>query len=104
MIARLIPEADAEIDAAARWYQEQVKGLGEQFLDELVDSLHAIEKHPRRYAPYPRAPKDRDVRRCLLRRFPYLIIYEVRHADVLVLAVAHAKRRPNYWRDRLNGR
>jgi hypothetical protein len=101
MIARLCPEADAEIDAAARWYQSQVQGLGEQFLDELVDGLQAIEHHPHRYPSYLRAPKGRDVRRHLLKRFPYCIIYEVRAAHLLVLAVAHVKRRPYYWWDRL---
>ena len=67
MKARLRPEADAEVEAAARWYQEQVSGLGEQFLDELVEGIEAIERHPLRFAAYPRAPRGRNLRRYLLR-------------------------------------
>ena len=48
MEAPILPEAEAEIRAAAQWYQDRQAGLGEQFLEELVDTLIAIEKHPRR--------------------------------------------------------
>jgi len=47
------------------------------------------------------APAGRRVRRCRLSRFPYALIYTIDNGDILVLAVAHLQRRPDYWRDRL---
>jgi len=44
---------------------------------------------------------DRDIRRCCLNRFPYGLIYTIENGDILVLAVPHLHRRPDYWRDRL---
>jgi hypothetical protein len=59
-----------------------------------------IEQHPRRFAKLETTQLEGEIRRSLLRRFPYLVIYEV-HPDIIdVLAVAHASRLPDYWADR----
>jgi hypothetical protein len=76
MKATLHPEADAESRAAAQWYENQSRGLGVQFLDELFDTLRSIEQHPRRFAK-SRQRTTREVRRAALSRFPYLVVYEV---------------------------
>src|SRR4051812_40604035 len=52
--ARTLPEAEEEIRVAAQWYEDQQAGLGEQFLEAIVDGLLAIERHPRRFARYTR--------------------------------------------------
>lgn len=101
MKARLLPEAEEEIRLAAQWYEDRETGLGGQFLEAVVDALVEIERHPRRFSKPPKLRSTREIHRLLLPRFPYSIIYEIRPKEVLVAAVAHASRRPNYWRSRL---
>jgi plasmid stabilization system protein ParE len=100
MKAILHPDADAELDAAALWYENQSTGLGLQFVDEAYKTLSLIERQPRRFALLGRRQK-REMRRAMLSRFPYAVIYHVRDADILIVAIAHGHRRPNYRRSRL---
>jgi hypothetical protein len=72
--------------------------LGEAFLIEVLSAVHRISLYPEAWHPL-----DEDVRRCRLNRFPFGLIYSVENDDILVLAVAHLHRRPDYWRDRLKG-
>jgi hypothetical protein len=92
--------AEVELTAAAQWYEVRRSGLGERFLAEATDAFLAIERHPRRFAT-ARYRTSREIRRRLLAHFPYSVIYEVREAECLVVAIAHAGRGPIYWRDRL---
>lgn len=101
MRARWIAEAEAELNAAAQWYEERKEGLGEEFLSEVVDAFVAIEKNPLRFPPPPNLRSPRTIRRRLLPRFPYSIIYEVNETEIRILAVAHAGQRPRYWIKRL---
>jgi hypothetical protein len=50
MKARLLPEPEEEIRLAAQWYEDRETGLGEQFLEAIVDALAEIERHPRRFS------------------------------------------------------
>ena len=91
------PEAEQGFVEAAAYYERNVRGLGERFGSEV---RHAIE----RLLEYPElgSPMDADLRRLLLTRFPYFLIYSFT-ADLLrVVAVAPARRRPGYWRTRVN--
>ena len=63
MRARLLPEAEEEIRAAAQWYEDQLAGLGGQFLEEVIDALLAVERHPRRFALHGRLRTPREIRR-----------------------------------------
>jgi toxin ParE2 len=92
---RFLEIAEAELDQAVRWYETQTPGLGEAFL---IDILAAAD----RVALYPDAwqPLGNNLHRCRLSRFPYGLIYAVDGTDILVLAVAHLHREPDYWRDR----
>jgi plasmid stabilization system protein ParE len=65
------------------------------FLDELERAMDQIAKHPYRYPEY-----EFGTRRMLMRRFPFLIVFRDSGASVDVIAVAHGRRRPGYWRDR----
>lgn len=98
MRVELHPEARAELRAAALWYEERRIGLGEDFLAEVAASLTRIAAAPESFPRWPNVigiPVP--VRKATVRRFPYVIAFEV-HADHgLVLAVAHGKRRPLYW-------
>lgn len=92
---RFRPEARAELVDAWSWYEEQRPGLG----DELAACVEAaIAKAAREPEAYARVHDD--VRRVLVRRFPYGVFYVVEDGELLVLAVAHGRRRPHDWRDR----
>jgi toxin ParE1/3/4 len=92
---RFLTPARLEFLEALEFYRAQVSGLGAEFLGELERATERLAANPRLGAPY-----DSETRRLLLRRFPFSLIYEV-HADhVLVVAVAHQRRRPGYWHAR----
>jgi hypothetical protein len=98
---RVLAEAQEEADAAAQMYEFLQPGLGSKFLQSLTSALEHIENQPQVFPRLETLKTHREVRRCILRRFPYLVIYEIQPQEALVLAVAHARRRPNYWRRRL---
>jgi len=98
---RFEEEADAEYRACARWYEKRQAGLGKEFLDAVDATLERIVHFPRTGAPVPGAPTDLPVRRAPVERFPYHVIYLQTEATIRVLAVAHDRRRPGYWRDRV---
>ena len=77
MTLRLLDEAKAELNDSAQWYEERRPGLGVEFIDAVERALTQIEEHPHRFMKLDTKFKDREVRRCVLKRFPYLIAYEV---------------------------
>lgn len=94
----LLPEALTELHAAGLWYEERRTGLRDEFFDEVSAVFTRIGEAP---GVYPRWPGTESaqvvVRKAPVRRFPYRIAFETRADHVLVLAVAHAKRRSLYW-------
>jgi len=100
MTLRVHPAAEAELTAAAQWYEVRRSGLGERFLVEAADAFAAIERQPRRFAT-ARYRTTREIRKRLLEHFPYSIIYEIKANECLIVAVSHAGRRPVYWRQRV---
>jgi toxin ParE1/3/4 len=90
--------ASAEAEAAVRWYNERVPGLGGDFRVELVNAVERIIGTPE---AWPISAYDPRARQYLLARFPYSVVYVVAGETVVVAAVAHAKRRPGYWRERV---
>jgi len=97
MNTRLLEPAQAELDEAIAWYAEQAPGLGDAFLIETLKAIRLIDQFPSAW--HPLTPQ---IRRCRLKRFPYSVVYTHDGTDVLVLAIAHQHRRPNYWRARLS--
>ena len=89
--------AERELIAAAKWYEDRQLGLGEQFVDEYQAAILRILAAPTSFAQVETNKSRRTIRRCPLKRFPYYLASEVRDEFILILAVAHAKRRPNYW-------
>jgi plasmid stabilization system protein ParE len=86
------PGARAEIREARRWYEAQVPGLGRAFLTDLESTLALIARHP---VMYEAVEPDGAVRRALLGRFPYALVYEQSAAgDLVVLACFHVRRDP----------
>jgi toxin ParE1/3/4 len=97
---RVLQQAERETRDAAEWYEERVEGLGTSFLDEYESGLERIENDPTRFGRLETVAGPREIQRLLLRRFPYLIAYEILADEAVVLAVAHVSRRPNDWIDR----
>lgn len=95
MPLRLIPAAREEMQQAAAYYEDQREGLGEEFLAELKQTAARIQAMPNGWAKV-----SARCRRCQLNRFPYGLIYAVLEDEILVLAVMHLSRRPDYWRRR----
>ena len=95
MNVRLLAPAAAELDEAVAWYAAQAPGLDRRFIDEMLMARKRIAERP--YAWHPLAD---GVRRFRLGRFPYGVIYAVEADEIVVLAVAHLHRKPNYWRGR----
>src|SRR6202140_1211948 len=87
------PLAARELGEAVEYYDEARRGLGEEFLHEVERAIAFLDQYPEA------APKvGREVRRLVLARFPYSVIY--RHLDageIRILAIAHQKPRPRYW-------
>jgi len=93
---RVLFHPDAVIDAreARLWYARVDAALGDAFADELDNAIGRIAETP---LTWVHAANDQ---RYLLHRFPYSIVYRLRGEEIHVLAVAHLRRKPGYWRDR----
>jgi hypothetical protein len=88
-------DAARELEEAAVFYESRVAGLGKSFLEEVERTVLLIEQYPDAGAGV-----GRYVRRVHLDRFPYSIVYR-RGADaIVIIALAHHRRRPGYWRGR----
>ncbi|WP_225073916.1 type II toxin-antitoxin system RelE/ParE family toxin [Desulfuromonas sp. CSMB_57] len=94
-IVFLLP-AQAELDDAFSWYEEQAVGLGYELLDEIDQALRLVVSFPEL-----QPQMVHKVRRCLVNRFPYGIYYGLSEDTIVVVAVAHLKRKPTYWIDRM---
>jgi len=88
--------AQLEVDDAVTWYDTQSSGLGTQFLDDL-------DRTVRRIVAYPLSCQEiePELRRGLLSRFPYGIIYGIDDDTIIIIAVAHLHREPRYWINRI---
>jgi len=89
------PDAEWELTEAQAWYRQRSDVAAQAFALEIDHALRSITEAPERW------PKmQRGERRFLLARFPYSILYRIRGSDIFIIAVAHLKRRPGYWRSR----
>jgi toxin ParE1/3/4 len=84
--------AEHELNEAAQYYDLEDPGLGGAFLDEVDRCLDSIQAHPEAGVIL-----RGDVRRRLLRRFPYALLYKIKPTGIRILAVMNLKRRPTYW-------
>jgi plasmid stabilization system protein ParE len=94
---RLLKLAQHEMDDAFLYYEEQSPGLGYEFIDEIFATLKRIKLNPQSWAPF-----GKRTHRCLVHRFPYGIIYQIRENELLIVAIAHLHRNPEYWIDRVD--
>ncbi|HWM92123.1 MAG TPA: type II toxin-antitoxin system RelE/ParE family toxin [Thermoanaerobaculia bacterium] len=90
------PDAEGELVEAVRFYEGREPGLGSRFLRDFDAAIAAILAAPYRW----RVVED-DVRRLVMRRFPYGIYYRQEGDDIRILVVKHHSRHPDYWKYRL---
>jgi plasmid stabilization system protein ParE len=91
----LDPEAETDVAAAAAWYDAQREGLGSEFMGELRRLLNLIEVTPETFPVVLQ-----DIRRALLRRFPYEVFFVIDSSRVTVIACIHGHRHPDTWQGR----
>ena len=89
------PAAEAELNQAVDYYNECQRGLGLEFLKDIYHTIQNILKYPDAWAPL-----SANTRRCLAKRFPYGLIYQVANDEVIIIAVMNLSREPDYWRGR----
>jgi len=102
MTFRVLPEAEGEAVAAAIWYEERQPSLGDQFLWAVQCAFDAIRDGTESLGQMEQYSGPLDIRRVLLKRFPYAVIVLCRPDEPIVVAVAHTRRKPLYWLDRLS--
>jgi plasmid stabilization system protein ParE len=93
---RIQSQAQQEINEAFDWYFKRSPEAADEFLTEIGASLTQIASHPQLYPAH-----SKKTRRRVLANFPYSVIFQEKDDVILVVAVAHAKRRPGYWRGRI---
>jgi len=96
MEIKFLEIAQVELDDAVEFYNSESPELGDLFLVEVLHALERIGQLPQAWQPFTST-----TRRCLLRRFPYGIMYQATDEKVLVVAIANLHRKPDYWKDRI---
>lgn len=84
---------------AVSYYNAQRLQLGDEFRDEVWDTIQRIKHFPNAWQPL-----SGSMHRCQMNRFPYGLIYEAVREEIVIIAVAHLHRAPEYWRARISGR
>ena len=97
---RVHPDAGAELREAARWYERALSGLGQEFQAE-VERVVELAAQLRLPGASIETRSGRPIRKALLKRFPYVVYFELSDEGCVVWAVAHGRRRPGYWKGRL---
>src|SRR5262249_43774305 len=91
-----LDEALQEVEAAARWYAERSAAAAAAFSVEIDAAESSIVRLPEAWPPFVHG-----TRRYLLQRFPFSVVYRIKDRRILIVAVAHARRRPGYWTARI---
>ena len=91
------PLAERELIAAARFYETRASGLGANFIRQIERTLADVVVHPNAGSLF----MGTTIRRRLMQRFPFGVVYEVETENISVIAIMHLRRRPGYWKRRL---
>jgi toxin ParE1/3/4 len=92
---RFHPAAAAEVVAAVQWYAERSPIAARAFATELNACVERVREAPDRWPRY-----GHSTRRYLFPNFPFSLVHRVRNEEIEIIAVAHHRRRPGYWRSR----
>ncbi|MEN9572769.1 MAG: hypothetical protein RL514_624 [Verrucomicrobiota bacterium] len=93
------PEAAEEFAEAVQFYKQRGRTLGQRFASEVRAAIARAVATPERW----RVLED-DVRQCVVRVFPYAVLYTIESDYLLIIAIKHGKREPGYWRHRVRDR
>lgn len=96
MKVRFISPANIELDEAVRYYNHQLPGLGFRFYQEVGTAIERISLMPEAWIKI-----GKHTRRCTLKGFPYGLLYAIEIDEILITAVAHLHRDPEYYRHRI---
>jgi hypothetical protein len=90
--------AKDELDESFLFYEHELEGLGYRFVNEIYSTVERIKFYPLAWQKI-----YKNVRRCLVKTFPYAVIYQIVEEEnkILIVALAHLHRKPMYWKDRL---
>jgi plasmid stabilization system protein ParE len=94
---RFHPEARIEARSAITWYRERSSAAAHGFTSVIADAIQSVQDHPAAWPVW----RNTEVRRRVLRRYPYSIFFLNEPEEVVIIAVAHHKREPGYWLPRL---
>ena len=100
MRPRVLADAEKELLAAMLHYEDHREGLGAAFYECVTETILAIGKDPLRFPIYEGCRLERPFRRAAIERFPYIIVFEVRDEETLIVAVAHTSQEAGYWEHR----
>ena len=96
MKVKFLKLAEQELYDAQNYYEQQQEKLGGTFKSTIFNSLNRIVEFPKVYVKV-----KSDVRRCMVHKFPYSILYSIEDNHILIIAISHQHREPDYWIKRI---
>lgn len=90
------PSAKMELIETIHYYETCRTGLGAEFAKEVYSTVQRITEFPEAWSPL-----TTNTRRCLTRRFPYGVIYQIEEGQILIIAIMQLNREPDYWKSRI---
>ena len=97
MFVELHPEAETELIENASYYEREVEGLGYRFIEDVERGINLLISQPLIGRPF-----NEQLRSFVLGSFPFSLIYSFEQDKLWIVAIAHQKRRPDYWRKRIS--
>jgi|SRR5690606_5991741 plasmid stabilization system protein ParE len=97
MFVELHPEAETELIENANYYEYEVEGLGYRFIEDVERGIELLISQPLIGQPF-----NEQLRSFVLGGFPFSLIYSFEQDKIWIVAIAHQKRRPDYWRKRIS--
>lgn len=92
---RFHPEAETELNEAVDYYEACQDGLGFEFAREIHATVDNICEFPHAWTPL-----SQNTRRCLIRRFPYGVVYQGKGREIIIIAIMQLNKKPDYWHNR----
>lgn len=86
--------ARQELEEAVHYYELEYSGFGKKFKEEVKKGISRIIEYPEAWSI-----ERGEIRKCLLHKFPYKLLYSIESDHIFIIAVAHQHRRPDYWVD-----